>query len=198
MGKEAIRLRPQLAAPFNPHFAKLDDPCAPHEVWSQLYQEYQHAEWMSVYCQRPLGHEIQIADHSETGTCPVAQEPLSFWHGLLFCSCTRRRRPSSLAITPWLRRIRGSIRTCYVLVALGIFSIAGSLALALWRTINHSDIQGGFSSAQYILAVGALIIGCVLVLHSRVCSCWSSTLSSGGNGTLSEGRLLELQTAGII
>ena len=193
MGKEAIQFRPQLGVPFSPHYAKTNDPYASHEVWSQLYQEYQHAEWMSVYCQRPLGQEIQIPNHSESGTCPTAQEASSFWHGLLCCSCIRRCLPSWLAVTLWLGRTCSSIRTCYVLVALGIISIAGSLALALWRTINHSDIQGGFSSAQYILAVGALIIGCVLVLHSRVCSCWSSTSSIGGNGTLSEGRLIELQ-----
>lgn len=199
-GKEAIQFRPQLGATFSLHCAKTDDRFASHEVWSQLYQEYQHAEWMSAYRQRPQVQEIQIPDHSEftiePGTCPTTQEPSSTWHGLLYCSCIRRRLPSSLASTLRLGRICSSIRTCYVLVALGIFSIAGSLALALWRTINHNDIQGGFSSAQYILAVGALIIGCVLVLHSRVCSCWYSTSSTDGNGTLSQGRLIELQQPG--
>ena len=76
-GKEAIQFRPHLGAPFNLHCAKTDDRFASHEVWSQLYQEYQHAEWMSAYCQRPGERKIQIPHHlelrTESGTCPTAQ-----------------------------------------------------------------------------------------------------------------------------
>ncbi len=192
-GEEAIQSTLQRGATFSLNCANNDDRLASHEIWSQLYQEYQQAEWMSAYRQRPRVQAIQAPNRSESETCPIAQDPSSSSPGLLHCSCTGRRLLGSLAITLWLRRMCSSIRTCYVLVALGIFSIAGSLALALWRTINHSDIQGGFSLAQYILAVGAFIIGCVLVLHSRTCSCWSSSSSTGGNGLPPEGRPIELQ-----
>ena len=195
-GEEAIHSTPKKGATFRHHCAKIDDRYASHEIWSQLYQEYQQAEWMSAYCQRPQVQAIDAPNHSESETYPITLERSSLWPGLLYCSCIGRCLPSSLAITQWLGRKCSSIRTCYVLVALGIFSIAGSLAPALWRTINHSDIQGGFSLAQYILAVGALIIGCVLVLHSRTCSCWSSSSSTGGNGTPPEGRPIELQQPG--
>ena len=190
--KEAIQFTLQQAETFSLERVKTEARLPSHEIWTQLYQEYQQAEWMSAFQQRPRIEAIQAPIRSESETCPIAQDPSSSWTGLLHCSCIGRRLPSSFDITLWTRGICSSIRTCYTLVALGIFSIAGSLTLALWRTINDSDIQGGFTLAQYILAVGALIIGCVLVLHGRTCSCWSSSSITGGNGTLPEGRPVEL------
>ncbi len=195
-GKDAIQATPQQGATSSLHCAKIDDHCASREIWSQLYHEYQQAEWMSAYCQRPRVQAIQAPNHTESETCPIAQESSSFWPGLLHCPCLGRPLASYLAITIWLGHLYSSIRTCYILVALGTFSIAGSLTLALWRTISHSDFQGGFSLAQYTLAVGALIIGCVLVIHSRTCSCWSSPSITGGNGTPPEGCSMELQQPG--
>ena len=195
-GKEAIQSKPQQGATFSLHCAKIDDRCASHEIWSQLYQEYQQAEWISAYCERRRVQPFQAPDHSESEIYSAARERSSLWPRILYCSCIGRCLPSSLAIALLPGRICSSIRTCYILIALAIFSIAGSLAPALWRSINHSDIQGGFSIAQYVLAVGALIIGCVLVLHSRTCSCWSSSSSTGGNATPPEGRPIELQQPG--
>ena len=186
-GKDAIQFTQQVGATSSLHSTKTDDRCASPEIWNKLYQEYQHAEWMSAYSQRPQVQASQAPDNPESERCSVVQKPSSSWPRLV---------PSSLATTLLLGRICSSIRTCYILVALGMFSIAGSLALALWRTINNSDIQGGFSIAQYVLAVGALIIGCVLVLHSKTCSCWSSPSSTSGDGTPPEGRLIELQQSG--
>ena len=194
--KEAIQSTQQQGATSSLHYAKTEDRCASPEIWSQLYQEYQQAEWMSAYCQRPRVQAIQAPNNSDSETCPTVQESSSFWPGVLPCSCIGRSLPSSLTISLLLPRIYSSIRTCYILVALGMVSIAGSLALALWRTIKNSDIQGGFSIAQYVLAVGALIIGCVLVIHSRTCSCWSTPSSTCVDGTLPEGRLIELQQSG--
>lgn len=67
-----------------------------------------------------------------------------------------------------------SIRPCYVLIFLGLLTILGSLVPAVWRSISHNDISGGFSLAQYILGVGVFVIGCVVAIHSRTCNCWSS------------------------
>ena len=192
-GQKANQSMPQQGATSGRHCAKTVDRCASHEVWGKLYQEYQQAEWMSAYCQRPRAEAIQAPDHSESETRHIVQESSSFWLGLFPCTCIGRCLPSYLALKLLPGRLCSSIRTCYILVALGMLSIAGSLALALWRTIKNSDIQGGFSLAQYILAVGALIIGCVLVLHSRTCSCWSSPSSTDGNGNPPEARPIELQ-----
>ena len=176
--------------------AKIDNHCASHQVSSQLYKENQQAERKSTSCQWPRVQAIEAPNHSESETCPIVQDPSSFWPEGLLCPCIGQSLLSALAIALSFGRICSSIRTCYMLVALGLFSIAGSLALALWRTIKDSDIQGGFSVAQYILAVGGMIIACVLVLHSRTCSCWSSPSSTGGNGTPPEGRPIELQQPG--
>ena len=203
-GKDANESKPQQKAKLILHCAKIQDrKCAKLQdcivsdaIGSQLYEGYQQAEWISAYRQRPRVQAIQASNHSESETCLKAQDSSLSSTRLLQLSCFGQRLPPSLASTPWLRRTGSSIRTCYVLVALGMVSIAGSLALALWRSINNSDIQGGFSIAQYVLAVAALIIGCVLVLHSRNCTCWSSSPSTGGNGTSSEDRPVELQQLG--
>ena len=195
-GKDAIESTPKQKAKFSLHCAKLQDCIASHEIRSQLYEGYQQSEWISAYRQRPRVQAIQAPNYPESETCLKAQDPSLSSPRLLPLACFEQPLPPSLASTPWLRRTGSSIRTCYILVGLGMISIAGSLALALWRSINNSDIQGGFSIAQYVLAVGALIMGCVLVLHSRNCACWSSPSSTGGNGTPSEDRLVELQQLG--
>ena len=185
-GQKMIDSTPRQGGEFD-YRAKANDLRASSEIWSQLCQEYQQAEWTSAYTQWPQVKAIQAPNSPESETCPTVQESSSSRPRLLL-SCR--------AITLLLGRLRSSIRTCYILVALVMLSIAGSLALALWRTINNSDIQGGFSIAQYILAVGALVVGCVLVLHSRTCSCWSSPSSTGGNGTPPESCPIELQQTG--
>lgn len=61
---------------------------------------------------------------------------------------------------------------CHSLILLGFLTILGSLVPALWRSVARNDIQGGFSLAKYILGVGVFIIGCVVAIHSRTCTCW--------------------------
>ncbi len=70
------------------------------------------------------------------------------------------------------RRLVKLIRTCHILIFLGFLTILGSLAPALWRSVARNDIQGGFSLAQYILGVGVFVIGCMVAIHSRTCTCW--------------------------
>lgn len=67
------------------------------------------------------------------------------------------------------------IRACYILIFLGFLTIVGSLVPALWRSIPHNDLSGGFTLAQYILGVGALVVGCAVAIHSKTCTCWSSS-----------------------
>lgn len=63
-------------------------------------------------------------------------------------------------------------QTCYVLIFLGVLTIIGSLIPAIWRSVTRNDIQGGFSLAQYILGVGVFVIGFIVAIHSRTCTCW--------------------------
>lgn len=66
------------------------------------------------------------------------------------------------------------LRPCYILIFLGVVTIVGSLAPALWRSTRESDISGGFGLAQYILGVGVFAVGSMVAIHSRRCSCWRS------------------------
>ena len=65
-----------------------------------------------------------------------------------------------------------TIKPCHVLIFLGFLTILGSLIPALWRSVARHDIQGGFSLAQYILGVGVFVVGCMVAIHSRACTCW--------------------------
>ncbi len=64
------------------------------------------------------------------------------------------------------------IRPCYILIVLGILSIAGSLAPAIWQASIRDDLSGGFTLAQYILGVGIFIVGSMVAIHSRTCTFW--------------------------
>ena len=66
------------------------------------------------------------------------------------------------------------VRPCYLLVLLGVPTVIGSLAPALWRSSARHDLSGGFALAQYILGVGVFVVGSVAAVHSRTCTCWQS------------------------
>lgn len=76
----------------------------------------------------------------------------------------------SLAVR--FQQITRSIRTCHIFIFLGFLTIVGSLVPAIWRSVARDDISGGFSLAQYILGVGVFVIGCMVAVHSKSCTCW--------------------------
>ena len=73
------------------------------------------------------------------------------------------------------RKAWRNIRTCYTLIFFGLLTIIGSLVPAVWRSIHSNDISGGFNLAQYTLGIGVFVVGCVVAIHSRKCTCWSSS-----------------------
>lgn len=84
-------------------------------------------------------------------------------------------RPSSfdsIQIPPI--RYSFGVRPCYILILLGLISIAGSLGPAIWRANFQDDLSGGFTLAQYILGVGIFVVGSMVAIHSRTCVCWHS------------------------
>ena len=81
--------------------------------------------------------------------------------------------PTSTLMVPRISPSVLKIRACYIFILLGVFTIVGSLASALWRSIDSNDISGGFSLAQYILGVGVFVIGCMVAIHSKTCTCWT-------------------------
>ena len=81
--------------------------------------------------------------------------------------------PTSTLMVPRILPSALKIRACYIFILLGVFTIVGSLASALWRSIDRDDMSGGFSLAQYILGVGVFVIGCMVAIHSKTCTCWT-------------------------
>ena len=66
------------------------------------------------------------------------------------------------------------VKICYILIFLGVLTISSSLGAALWRSESMNDLSGGFSLAQYILGVGIFIVGSMVALHAKRCTCWQS------------------------
>ena len=70
------------------------------------------------------------------------------------------------------------IKPCHILILLGVLTIGSSLGVGLWRSESLNDLSGGFSLAQYILGVGIFIVGSMVALHAKRCTCWQSVQSA--------------------
>lgn len=76
---------------------------------------------------------------------------------------------AKLSLAPtWLKKIR----LCYILIILGLVTVIGSLAPALWQSSSNHDLSGGFALAQYVLGVGIFVVGSITAIHSKTCTCW--------------------------
>ncbi len=143
--------------------------------------------------------EISLLSNQPSRSCSVEESPRSR-HQVIAISAPATAQLSPMQPTlrhPWLpfsesprwpyseqyttlqrfltvkcRRFLKLVRTCHILIFLGFLTILGSLVPALWRSVARNDIQGGFSLAQYILGVGVFIIGFIVAIHSRTCTCW--------------------------
>ena len=92
------------------------------------------------------------------------------------------------------RKLWRNIRTCYTLIFFGLLTIIGSLVPAVWRSIYTNDPSGGFTLAQYILGIGVFVIGCVVAIHSRKCTCWSSSQAPLKGRALDDDNAAELHS----
>lgn len=92
------------------------------------------------------------------------------------------------------RKALRNIRTCYTLIFFGLLTILGSLGPAVSRSVHSNDLSGGFTLAQYILSVGVFVNGCVVAIHSRKCTCWSSSQASGKGRALDGDNIAELHS----
>ena len=121
---------------------------------------------------RCLSHSHQSIDSSPRG-CG--------WHSE---GSTELARPSEAFETlrpkpapPITKAISKSIRylsatkTCHRLLLLGSLTIAGSLGVGIWRSQSLNDVSGGFSLAQYIWGIGIFVVGSMVVLHAKSCTC---------------------------
>ena len=127
---------------------------------------------------------VQDAEQSNTPSSASLENPKVSRRSLL------RKVPLRLSYTKAWR----DIATCYTLIALGLLTIIGSLVPAMWRSIHSNNVSGGFTLAQYILGVGVFVIGCVVAIHSRKCTCWYSSQAPGKGRALDSDNAAELHS----
>ena len=70
-----------------------------------------------------------------------------------------------------------SWRGCVILIVLCATTVLTSLSLALWWSMMHRDVSGGFTMGGYIVAVGGVILYPIQARHSKTCQCWRPSIS---------------------
>ena len=66
-----------------------------------------------------------------------------------------------------------SIQICTMLIIGSVMLGILSLILAIWWSISHDDLSGGFTLGGYVVSVSAVLIGAMGIFHRRKCYCWS-------------------------
>jgi nucleoside phosphorylase len=66
------------------------------------------------------------------------------------------------------------IKPCYLMVALGLLAIGGSLAVGLFYSIAQDRMGDGFTTAGWIVAVSTLMLAAPMAKHYPNCRCWDS------------------------
>ncbi|KAH8157831.1 hypothetical protein CIB48_g10417 [Xylaria polymorpha] len=67
-----------------------------------------------------------------------------------------------------------SKRVCYYLIATVVFGVLASFGLALWWAQSQGDVSAGFTIGGYVIAVDALVVAVVSVVHKQGCRCWKA------------------------
>ncbi|KAI0454470.1 hypothetical protein F5B21DRAFT_238354 [Xylaria acuta] len=65
-------------------------------------------------------------------------------------------------------------RICYYLIATVAFGVLASFGLALWWAQSQGDVSAGFTIGGYVIAVDALVVAVVGVVHRSGCRCWKT------------------------
>lgn len=66
-----------------------------------------------------------------------------------------------------------SWRTCVILMILCGATVLASLSLALWWSMAHDDVSGGFTMAGYIVTASGILLYPIQYRHSKNCECWN-------------------------
>ena len=90
--------------------------------------------------------------------------------------CPEYPRSSDLERHLVTEKISFRLRPCYLLIILGVLTVASSLTSALLHAKFSHDIPGGFAIGQYILGVGVFVVGTIAVIHGRNCTCWQNSI----------------------
>lgn len=122
-----------------------------------------HPDQSIESCPRECTWHVEDANESPARTSEAFE---SLQLGSLISTLTR-------ALSKSIRYL-AAIKICHRLILLGFLTIAGSLGVGVWRSVSLDDLSGGFSLAQYILGVGIFVVGGIIALHAKRCTCWQS------------------------
>ncbi|KAI1165413.1 hypothetical protein F5B18DRAFT_168882 [Nemania serpens] len=65
-------------------------------------------------------------------------------------------------------------RVCYHLIGAVVFGVVASFGVALWWAQSQGDVSAGFTIGGYVIAVDALVVAVVGLVHRPRCRCWES------------------------
>ncbi|KAI0433235.1 hypothetical protein F5Y09DRAFT_299413 [Xylaria sp. FL1042] len=88
-------------------------------------------------------------------------------------------RPSSSSHATSMRMLpapplSAAKRVCYYLIATAVLGVVMSFTIAVWWALSQGDAAAGFTIGGYVIAVDALIVGIVGVVHKPGCRCWKA------------------------
>ncbi len=162
---------------------------------SQLQKERHHLDRLKTHL-RSIRHVLTASLGDPTQMLsPQERQKIQQGHELLLIAVSEGS-PHDPEKAQQAQRQQG-IRPCHIIILLGLLTIVGSLVPALWRSTARNDISGGFSIAQYILAVGVFVIGGMLVIHSRTCTCWSNCPETDGQRSAPADFAKRLESLGV-
>lgn len=169
---------------------------SPNSMSSQLQQERRHLDGLKTHLQS-IRHVLMasLGDPAHK-LSPQERQRIQQGHELLLIAMSEGS-PHDLEKAQQARR-QQAIRPCHIIILLGLLTIVGSLVPAFWRSFARNDISGGFSMAQYILAVGVFVIGGMLVIHSKTCSCWSKCPEADGERSAPADFAKKLESMGVL
>jgi hypothetical protein len=66
------------------------------------------------------------------------------------------------------------IKTCYLLIAIAVLAIGGSLAVGVFYSVSEDRMGDGFTTAGWMVAVSTLVLAAPMAKHYPHCRCWNS------------------------
>ena len=71
---------------------------------------------------------------------------------------------------------------CYILILAAFIGFSVSLVLALWYSIIHEDVSGGFTIGSYVIAAAGFLVAIPGYRHSFSCRCWGKANPESADG----------------
>ncbi|KAI1751215.1 hypothetical protein F4782DRAFT_506306 [Xylaria castorea] len=114
---------------------------------------------------KTVAQRTQVATSSTTRIASAMDET----QGNSSCQSTNATKTRSI-----LPPLPAGKRVCYYLIATVVFGVLASFGLALWWAQSQADVSAGFTIGGYVIAVDALVVAIVGVVHRPGCRCWKA------------------------